>query len=139
MPYRILLVDDHEMVREGFRRVLDAPGLTVCAEASNGKEGIEKALGLNPDLILMDLSMPVMGGLEATRQIRRALPNSKIIIVSFHESQQIIDQAKEAGADGYVVKSRRADELIDLINSVLGKEGLAESAALASDGIASKT
>jgi DNA-binding NarL/FixJ family response regulator len=122
MAYRILLVDDHAVVREGFKRLLDDSTLTICGEAANGAEAIEKVLALKPDLVLMDLSMPVMGGIEATRQIRQLSPATKVIVVSLHDSQQAVQQAKSAGASAYVVKTRSAAELIEVVKAVLGKE-----------------
>jgi DNA-binding NarL/FixJ family response regulator len=122
MTYRILLVDDHAMVREGFKRLLDLPGLSICGEASDGREALEKVDALKPDLVLMDLSMPIMGGIEATREIRRLFPAMKVIIVSLHDSVHAATQAKQAGADGYVVKSRSASELVEAISEVLGED-----------------
>ena len=129
MTYRILLVDDHAMVREGFKRLLDVPGLSICGEASDGKEALEKVAALKPDLVLMDLSMPVMGGIEATREIRRLSPAVKVIIVSLHDSVHAATQAKHAGADAYVVKSRSAAELLEAISVVLGEDLSAEKAS----------
>jgi len=122
MTHRILLVDDHAMVREGFKRLLDVPGLSICGEASDGKEALEKVAALKPDLVLMDLSMPVMGGIEATREIRRLSPAIKVVIVSLHDSVHAATQAKQAGADAYVVKSRSAGELLEAMSVVLGED-----------------
>ena len=99
MSTRILIVDDHEIVRSGLRRLVERQsGWEVCGEAVNGKEAIDKALALNPDLVLMDISMPVMNGIEATRQMRRLSPMTKIVIVSLHDNKSIAAEAKEAGA-----------------------------------------
>jgi DNA-binding NarL/FixJ family response regulator len=119
---RILIVDDHEIVRSGLRRLVEREsGWEVCGEAGNGKEAIEKALALKPDLVLMDISMPVMNGIEATRQIRQLSPVTKIVIVSLHDNEVITAQAKDAGADAYVVKACRSEILIDTIAAVLGE------------------
>ena len=102
---KILLVEDHEIVRRGLYDLIDGhSGWKVCGEAGNGKEAIEKVLALNPDLVLIDLSMPIMSGIEATKQIRRLCPSVKIVIVSMYDSQRIM--AAEAGANAYVTKCR---------------------------------
>jgi DNA-binding NarL/FixJ family response regulator len=124
MRYKILLVDDHQLVREGIKCVLEQDsGLSVCGEAENGKEAVAKTLALNPDLVLMDLSMPIMGGIEATGLIRQMSPDTKILIVSLHDSAQAAEQAKKAGANAFLCKSRSADDLIDAINMVLEENG----------------
>ena len=122
MSTRILIVDDHEIVRSGLRRLVERQsGWEVCGEAVNGKEAIEKALALNPDLVLMDISMPVMSGIEATRQIRRLSPVTKIVIVSLRDDESITAEAKNAGADAYVVKACASEILLRTIAAVLGE------------------
>ena len=122
MSTRILIVDDHEIVRSGLRRLVERQsGWEVCGEAVNGKEAIDKALALNPDLVLMDISMPVMNGIEATRQIRRLSPVTKIVIVSLRDDKSITAEAKNAGADAYVVKARASEILLETIAAVLGE------------------
>ena len=124
MRHKILLVDDHQLVREGIKRVLEHdPGLSVCGEAENGKEAVAKTLALNPDLVLMDLSMPIMGGIEATGLIRQMSPDTKILIVSLHDSAQVAEQAKKAGANAFWCKSRGSDDLIEAINTILQEGG----------------
>jgi DNA-binding NarL/FixJ family response regulator len=119
---RILIVDDHKIVRSGLRRLVERQsGWEVCGEAVNGKEAIEKALALNPDLVLMDISMPVMIGIEATRQIRRLAPVTKIVIVSLHDDESITAEAKSTGADAYVVKPCPSEILLKTIAAVLGE------------------
>src|ERR1700690_64847 len=99
---RILVVDDHELVRRGICSVLETNGsLSVCGQAFDGKDAVEKALALRPDVIVMDISMPRMNGLEATREIKRLLPETEIVIVTQHESPQMAKQAFAAGARGY--------------------------------------
>ena len=93
----------------------------MCGEAGNGQEAIEKALALKPDLVLMDITMPVMSGIEATRQIRQLSPETKIVIVSMHDNEVITAQAKDAGADAYVVKACPSEILIKTIAAVLGE------------------
>ena len=120
MSTRILIVDDHEIVRSGLRRLVERQsGWEVCGEAGNGKEAIEKALALKPDLVLMDITMPVMNGIEATRQIRELSPMTKIVIVSLHDDEAIAAQAKDAGADGYVVKASHSEIVLKTIAGVL--------------------
>jgi DNA-binding NarL/FixJ family response regulator len=120
VPIRILLVDDHEMMRKGIRSLLkDERGWEVCCEAADGKEAIQNALEAKPDLILMDISMPTMNGIEATRQIRRSLPHAKIIILTMHDSPQIAEQARSAGANACLLKSDSPEHLRRTIATVL--------------------
>jgi len=102
----------------------------VCGEAGNGQEAIEKALALKPDLVLMDITMPVMSGIEATRQIRQLSPETKIVIVSMHDNEVITAQAKDAGADAYVVKACPSEILIKTIAAVLGEGRRADRSRL---------
>lgn len=113
MKPRILLVDDHEIVRKGIRGLLELPSLEVCGEASNGQEALEKILTLKPDLVLMDLSMPVMGGAEAMKQIRKVAPGVKIIILTAAEF------ADTSGADACVSKRSVVSDLYETIKGVL--------------------
>jgi two-component system, NarL family, nitrate/nitrite response regulator NarL len=120
MPIQILLADDHELVRKGIRALFDGiPEWQVRGEAANGKEAVEKALELKPDLILMDISMPIMNGIEAARQIRRFQPTAKIIILTMHDSPQIAEQARHAGASACLVKTGSLEDLRNTIATVL--------------------
>jgi|SRR5579863_4567466 len=120
---RIFVVDDHEVVRKGVRSVLRArKNLEVCGEASNGQEAVLKALSLNPDLILMDVTMPVLDGLSATRQIKETLPQIPIIILSVHDGPEMIHAAQAAGAQGFVTKSAVAPALLKAVDAVLRGE-----------------
>ncbi len=120
---RILIVDDHELVRSGVRSVLrGSPNLDVCGEAIDGQDAIAKAQQLNPDLIVMDISMPKLNGLEATREIQRILPQTSVVMLSQHDSPEMMRQALNAGARGYVVKSSIAAKLVAGINKVAGGE-----------------
>ncbi len=111
-PLRILLVDDHILFRKGLARLLDAqPDFQVVGEASDGSEGVEKARTLRPDVVLMDLRMPVCDGLEATRQIKRELPFVRVVILTVSEDDQDFLAAIRSGADGYLVKSMRPESL----------------------------
>jgi DNA-binding NarL/FixJ family response regulator len=120
MAVRILLADDFEIVRRGIRSLLDGPpGWEICGEAANGQEAVEKTLELKPDLVVLDVSMPVMNGIEAARQIRSLAPATKIVIFSMHNSPQIIEQAKEAGADACLAKGTAAQDLRKTIAALL--------------------
>jgi len=104
-PFRILVADDHEVVRHGLRALLEAqPGWTVCGEAGDGREAVAKAVELRPDIAVLDIGMPNLNGLEATRQIVAAIP-AKVLILSLYESEQMVREVLEAGASGYLLKS----------------------------------
>jgi len=120
MPVRLLIVDDHEIVREGIRSILKArPDWEICGEASNGREGIATTRALKPDVIIMDISMPVMSGLEATSQIVKLGLPCRILIFTTHESERLASDVQQSGAQGYVVKSQAARNLIAAIESLL--------------------
>ena len=98
---RVLLVDDHELVRTGFRRILDGdPEIEVIGEAESGEEAIEKVYKLTPNLVLMDINMPGIGGIEATRKIRRRFPDTQVIAITIHAEAPFPDQLHDAGALG---------------------------------------
>lgn len=104
---RILLVDDVKIVRDALRRLLESrESWQVCGEASNGREAIDKAQELAPDVIIIDLNMPVMNGLEATRLLRKVLPAANVLILTQHDSESAMRAAAEAGAHGYLAKSQ---------------------------------
>jgi PAS domain S-box-containing protein len=116
---RILIADDHELVRRGVRSVLRTrPDLEICGEAVDGREAIEKAQHLSPDLVVMDVSMPTLNGIEATREIRRLLPRIDIVVLSQHNSPEMMRQALNAGARGYVIKSSISENLLIGIEKV---------------------
>src|SRR6202030_2161162 len=121
MPARILVVDDHEVVRQGIRTILSArPDWEICGEAVNGQEAIKLAETLRPDAIIMDITMPIMSGLEAARQITRNNNNSApILIFTMHESRTLADSVRETGARGFVFKSRAAQDLINALDILL--------------------
>ncbi len=117
MSVTILIVDDHAGVRNSIRSIMDSrKEWKVCGEACNGLEAIEKATALKPDLILMDLSMPQLGGLEATRIIRREVPTTQILVISQNEATLSSRQAIEAGAWGYLSKTTLGTDLIPAID-----------------------
>jgi DNA-binding NarL/FixJ family response regulator len=116
---RILVADDHELVRRGILGLLRArAGWKVAGEAANGREAVEKAKKLRPDVIILDIGMPNLDGLEATRQIREVAPKTEILILTMHESKQMVRRVLEAGARGYVLKSDLATHLVRAVNGV---------------------
>jgi DNA-binding NarL/FixJ family response regulator len=116
---RILVADDHDLVRRGIRGLLCARrGWRVIGEAANGREAVEKASKLKPDVAIVDISMPELDGLQATRQIREAIPNTKVVVLTMHESDQMVRRVLDAGARGYVLKSDIATHLVKAVKDV---------------------
>jgi DNA-binding NarL/FixJ family response regulator len=110
---RVLLADDHDIVRRGLRDMIEEQrGWQICAEATNGRQAVELALRERPDIALLDLSMPELNGLEATRQIRKESPETEILIFTMHETEQLVREVIYAGARGYVLKSDGAQHLV---------------------------
>jgi two-component system, NarL family, nitrate/nitrite response regulator NarL len=117
---RILIVDDHELVRRGIAALLlSRSGVELCGEASNGEEAIQKAAELRPDLIILDVTMPVLNGLEAARRIREFLPSVPILMLSMHDGQQIMEEVKLAGAQGFLSKNEVAAVLLQAIDTLV--------------------
>jgi len=124
-PIRVLLADDHIMVREGTRRILERePDLKVVAEAGNGRETVTLVEQLHPDVALVDISMPVMNGIEATRGIKRVAPQTAVLILSAYEDDEYVFAVLEAGAAGYLLKNARSSELIDAVRKVYQGESV---------------
>ena len=120
MSARILIADDHEVVRQGVRKILAArPEWQICGEAVNGQEAIQLAGELRPDVIIMDITMPVMSGLEAARKLSGDRNGPPILIFTMHDSKSLAPSVRRAGAHGYVVKSRAARDLIDALDRLL--------------------
>ena len=115
---RVLLVDDHPLVRDGIASLLRARGLEVVGEASDGLEALYKARLLRPDVILMDIRMPGLNGLEATRLIKTELPEIKIVMLTVSDEDQDLFEAIKSGAEGYLLKSMHADEFFTLLESI---------------------
>src|SRR5262245_58432100 len=116
---RILLADDHNIVRKGLRGILeDYDGWHVCGEAANGREAIELALELKPDIVVMDLAMPELNGIEATKQIKKLLPQIEVVILTMHDTEELIYSALQAGARGFVLKSNDELELVRAIREI---------------------
>ncbi len=116
---RIVVADDHEVVRRGVRALLEQePGWEVAGEAATGRETVELVKELKPDVVVLDLSMPELNGLEATRQIRKAVPDAEVVILSFHDSEQLVREVLKAGARGYVLKSDALRSLVAAVQSL---------------------
>jgi DNA-binding NarL/FixJ family response regulator len=112
-------VDDHQIVRKGIEALLrEYPRWEVCGEAANGREAVSAALKLEPDIVVMDISMPEMNGLEATRQIRQARPGIEVLIFSVHESEQIIREVLASGARGYMLKTDCVSNLLAALEAL---------------------
>ncbi|MBX6395032.1 MAG: response regulator transcription factor [Alicyclobacillaceae bacterium] len=125
MPIGVLLVDDHALFRQGVRSILETTGdLTVVGEAANGKQALELYAETHPDLILMDIRMPVMSGLEAIRQLRALDPNAKILILTVSEEDDDLFEAIRAGANGYLLKNVDPEELVSSIRKVARGEAV---------------
>ena len=116
----ILLADDHVILREGLRAQLNGvEGMQVVGEAGDGRQAVKLAEKIKPDVVVLDISMPLLNGIEATRQIRKAVPKTRIIMLSMHSDRQYITEALKAGASGYILKKESLKELVGAINSVL--------------------
>ncbi len=122
-PIRLLLADDHDVVRAGLKSLLESqPGLSVVAEARNGEEAIQRALETRPSLILMDISMPGMDGLEATRQLKQSCPDTPILALTIPDDKHYFMAMLAAGASGYLTKQAAAEELVAAIHAVAAGE-----------------
>ena len=116
---RVMLVDDHDVIRFGLKSFLDTQdGIDVVAEASNGEEAISSAIETQPDVILMDITMPGMDGMEATRQIKTRCPNCLVLALTVHEDKEYFIQMLAAGASGYITKQAASDELVLAIETI---------------------
>lgn len=119
MPLRILLVDDHAVVRRGVRSLLESQeGWVVCGEATNGRDAVEQTRRLRPDVVVMDLSLPELNGLEATRQILKDAPDTEVLVLTMHHSEELARDVLQAGARGYVLKSDADENLITAVDSL---------------------
>jgi DNA-binding NarL/FixJ family response regulator len=119
MPLRILVADDHPVVRRGIRALLEGQAdWQVCGEAATGREAVEQAKRLDPDIVVLDLSMPEMNGLDATRLIARDAPRTQVLVLTMHRSEELAHQVVRAGAKGYVLKSDADRELVAAVDSL---------------------
>jgi DNA-binding NarL/FixJ family response regulator len=154
MPLRILVVDDHDVVRQGVRLILrDRPDWQICGEAENGAEALQKETQLHPDLIILDVTMPDIGGLQVASELRSRNSPAKIIILTMHEAKELEHAVKAAGAQGYVIKTHAARDLVTAIQTVIdgghfftfgdtpskGRKGLQKPVSVPSDTDPSET
>ncbi len=120
-PVRILIADDHELVRQGMRTILHRePNWVVCGEATTGRQALDLAFELKPDIMILDLSLPEMNGVEVTRRVRSSLPVA-VLIVTVHDADHVVQEAIEAGASGYVLKADAGRTLTDAVRAVLSQ------------------
>jgi DNA-binding NarL/FixJ family response regulator len=117
-PLRILVADDHQILREGVRAVLEREGFKVVGEAANGQEAVGRTLELQPDVAVLDLSMPLKNGIEAAKEILSAVPETRTILLTVHVGDYYVQQALRAGIQGYVLKSRSSEDLVEAIYEV---------------------
>lgn len=126
---RVILADDHTILRDGIRALLaDEAGIQLVGEAEDGRAAVRMACELKPDIVIMDIAMPLLNGLEATRQIKRHLPGTEVLILSMHDNEEYIRQVLAAGAMGYILKDAAARELIEAIKTVQRGEAVLSSA-----------
>jgi DNA-binding NarL/FixJ family response regulator len=119
MPFRILIADDHEVVRRGLSALLRSqPEWEICAEAADGREAVDKVLSMKPDVVILDIGMPNLNGLEATRQILKANPEVRILILTLHDSDQVVQEVLNAGARGFLLKTDAARELVAAVDAL---------------------
>jgi DNA-binding NarL/FixJ family response regulator len=124
MTVRILLVDDHPIVRQGLKTLLEGqPGWQIVGEASDGLEALHKADSLQPDVMVLDVTMPKLNGLETCRLLRQKVPGLEILFVTQHDSPHMMREALDAGARGYVVKSNAARDLLEAVKAVSEHRG----------------
>jgi DNA-binding NarL/FixJ family response regulator len=118
MPIRVLLADDHAVVRKGIREFLeDEPDMTVVGEVSNGHQAVEQALALRPDVVVMDVAMPDLSGVEATRQIRSQAPEVRVLVLSAYDDEPYVFGLLDAGAAGYMLKTAESSEIVRAVRA----------------------
>ena len=119
MPIKVVLADDHVLVRQGIKSLLEREGMQVLAEASDGQEAVRQVEKLNPDVAIMDIGMPLLNGMDAARALVRSAPRTKPVLLTQHDEDQYVSEALEAGVKGYVLKSQVANDLVLAIRQVL--------------------
>lgn len=118
MSVRLLLADDHALVRQGLKAFLERQEFQVVSDASNGQEALRMAAETHPDVAILDISMPVLNGIDAARELKKSLPRTRVILLTKHEEDQYVTEALRAGVRGYVVKSQVANDLVHAIREV---------------------
>jgi len=118
MPVRVVLADDHALVRQGLRALLEREGIEVVGEASNGEEAVQLVAPARPDVVILDISMPLLNGLDAAREIQKVSPETRTILLTRHDEDQYVIESLRAGVDGYVLKNQAATDLIQAIHQV---------------------
>jgi two-component system response regulator NreC len=118
MPTRVLLAEDHALIRQGLRALLEKRGFQVVCEASDGQEAVRLVETTQPDVAVIDISMPILNGVDATRELKKSSPKTKVIILTQHDKDQYVTEALRAGAKGYVLKSQAAEDLVHAIQEV---------------------
>jgi len=118
MPTRLLLADDHSLVRQGLKALLERQGFQVASEASDGQEAVRLAAKVQPEVAILDISMPVLNGLDAARELLKSSPKTKVVLLTQHDEDHYVTEALRAGAKGYVLKSQAADDLVHAIREV---------------------
>lgn len=118
MTTRLLLADDHTLVRQGLKAFLERQGFQVVCEAANGQEAVQMAMKEQPDVALIDISMPLLNGVDAARELKKSVPKTKVLLLTKHEEDQYVTEALRAGVSGYVLKSQVATDLVHAIQEV---------------------
>lgn len=118
MPTRIVLADDHALVRQGLRTLLEKQGFEIVGETSDGQETIRSVKKNQPDVAIIDISMPILNGIDAARELRKSSPKTKVILLTEHDEEQYVTESLRAGVKGYVLKSQAADALVHAIQDV---------------------
>jgi DNA-binding NarL/FixJ family response regulator len=119
MAFRVLLADDHQIVRQGFRALLEREGFQVVAEGTNGREAVTLALELQPDIAILDLTMPLLNGLEAGREILHARPQIRVVLLTMHAEEHQVAEALRLGIRAYLLKTQAAEDLVHAIRAVM--------------------
>jgi two-component system response regulator NreC len=118
MPASILLADDHALIRQGLRALLERQGCRIVGEAANGQEALRSVENAQPEIAILDISMPILNGIDAARELKKSSPKTKVILLTQHDENQYVTDALRAGVKGYVLKSQAADDLVHAIREV---------------------
>lgn len=118
MPIRILLADDHALIRQGLRALLEKQGYQIVSEASDGQEALRAAMEAKPDVAIVDISMPVLNGVDTARELKKCEPRTKVILLTQHDEEQYVTESLRAGVKGYVLKNQAGSDLVQAIQEV---------------------